>query len=47
MGVLGFGGSVYPEYVVQMIRHAQKQRNAVTEQTDHAQEIVISREWQE
>ena len=39
--------TVYPEYVQNMIRHAQKQRNAVTDQTDHADEILISREWQE
>ena len=39
--------TVYPEYVEQMVRHVQKQRNAATEQTDHAQEIQISREWQE
>ena len=39
--------TVYPEYVQSMIQHAQKQRNAVTEQSDHHDKILISKEWQE
>ena len=37
--------SVRPEYVAKMIAHAQSARNACSEQSDQAQEIVISRKW--
>ena len=39
--------NIYPSYVESMISHAQKQRNAVTDKTDHADEILISTEWQQ
>ena len=39
--------SLKPKYVSDMIKHAQTQRNAVTEKDDHNDEIYISKEWQE
>ena len=35
-----------PEYVQSMVQHALRQRNAVTEETDGADEIFMSTAWQ-
>ena len=35
-----------PEYVKNLVLHAQKQRNAVTEDSHKADEIVMSSAWQ-
>ena len=37
--------SLQPEYVQKMVTHAQAQRNACTEESNHAQEILISHKW--
>ena len=38
--------TIRPEYVSNLIKHASAQRNTCTEQSNHAQEIFISPEWQ-
>ena len=37
--------TIQPKYVAEIISHAHKQRHAVTDQTDHNNEILVCEEW--